>query len=607
MERFGKYALLDKIAAGGMAEVYLAKSLGAEGVNKFVAIKRILPQFSEHEEFISMFKEEAKIAVNISHSNVVSIYDFGEENNRFYLVMEYVQGRNLRQLINRLKKQENQLPIEMVAYIINEVTKGLDHAHKCFDKTTGRPLNIIHRDISPQNFMLSFDGEVKLLDFGIAKAESKIETTRAGTLKGKFGYMSPEQAEGLELDFRTDIFSLGIVLWELLANERLFMANNEMNTIRKIRECHIPELQKINPQVHDELERITNKALARDRSLRYQSAGDMHKDLNKYLNQHFPDLTSHDFAQYLKRIYDEEIMEIREKLIEFASQVVSNKPNTNTNNNRNNNINNDNFFQRPQNVVLSSDLNNTSNVYPSNSNMPVPSDISSPGYDHSKKSNVQRAHFTTTRTANSNSFTMPLLLIAIASVVAFFLFKDDPSMNQVLKNIKSGDESGSNISASKEGRKLNTSIKFGEQFSYQINSTPSGAAIYINGRDTGFYTPGRIMVRPNSSFVVTLRKDNYLPYTKQLSAKANGQQFRATLQKAQVGYISVDVRPGQAELSINGVKLSEKPPLKKYAVPANETILIRAYNPTSGAEATQSIAVKQDTHQQLTLFLKKKN
>ena len=185
-ESFGKFILLEKLATGGMAEVYLAKNPGI-GISKFVAVKRILPQFSENPEFIDMFKDEAKIAVNLSHSNIVSIHEFGMEKNQFYLIMDYCEGRNLRQVINRLKKVEKNFSIEHCLYIIREVAAGLDHAHRCLDANTGKALNIIHRDMSPQNVMISFEGEVKIVDFGIAKAETQLETTRAGTLKGKFG------------------------------------------------------------------------------------------------------------------------------------------------------------------------------------------------------------------------------------------------------------------------------------------------------------------------------------------------------------------------------------------------------------------------------------
>ncbi len=342
-EQFGNYVLLEKLASGGMAEVFLAKRMGASGVQKFIAVKRILPQFSDSEEFVQMFKDEAKIAVNLSHSNVISIHDFGVEMDQFFLVMEYCEGRNLRQILNKMKKSNLTFSISQIVYMVKEVAAGLDHAHRCLDGSTGKPLNITHRDMSPQNVMISFEGETKIVDFGIAKASTQIETTRAGTLKGKFGYMSPEQAEGLPVDFRTDIFSLGIVLWELLANDRLFVANNEINTLRKIRECNIPSLRKINPNIPPELEKICSKSLAKDRNLRYQSAAAFHRDLNRFLNRHDPDFSPHDFSVFIKTLFANEILETRKKLVQYAQYQPPNRdqngqyqsPNNGGRNNRN--------------------------------------------------------------------------------------------------------------------------------------------------------------------------------------------------------------------------------------------------------------------------------
>lgn len=321
-ETIGKYVLLEKLAMGGMAEVFLARALGAGGISKFFAIKRILPQYADSPEFIDMFREEAKIAINLKHSNIVSIHEFGIQEQQFFLVMDYVEGRNLRQILNKMKKAKLQFSTEHIIYLIREIAAGLDHAHRCIDSTTGKPLNITHRDMSPQNVMVSFDGEVKIVDFGIAKAESQVETTRAGTLKGKFGYMSPEQAEGLSVDVRTDIFSLGIVMWEILANDRLFAANNEINTLRKIRDCHIPSLRKVNPNIHSDLEKIVQKALARDKNLRYQSAAALHKDLNRFLNRQYPDFSSHDFANHIKSIFADEILQSRKKLVSYAKSSL---------------------------------------------------------------------------------------------------------------------------------------------------------------------------------------------------------------------------------------------------------------------------------------------
>lgn len=317
-ETFGKYVLLEKLATGGMAEVFLARGSGASGIAKFFALKRILPQFSENPEFVDMFKNEAKIAINLKHSNIVSIHEYDEEKGTFYIAMDYVEGRNLRQILNKITKSGLPFSIEQVAFLIKEVAAGLDHAHHCIDGATGKPLNIIHRDMSPQNIMVSFDGEVKIIDFGIAKAEIQIENTRAGTLKGKFHYMSPEQADEQAVDLRSDIFSLGIVLWELLARDRLFVANNAENALRKIRDCQIPSLRKINPNIHSELERITMKALARDRGLRYQTCSAFHRDLNRFLNRQYPDFTAQDFAVLVKSVFAEEIMSLRKRLIAYS-------------------------------------------------------------------------------------------------------------------------------------------------------------------------------------------------------------------------------------------------------------------------------------------------
>ena len=322
-ESFGKYLLLEKLATGGMAEVFLARAPGAAGIAKFLAVKRILPQFSELPEFIEMFKDEAKIAINLNHSNIVSIHEFGVQDNQFFIAMDYVEGRNLRQILNRMKKATQNFSVDQIVFIIKEVAAGLDNAHRCLDGSTGRPLNITHRDMSPQNIMISFEGEVKVVDFGIAKAETQLETTRAGTLKGKFGYMSPEQADGQSVDLRTDIFSLGIVLWELLANDRLFIANNEINTLRKIRDCQVPSLRKINPNIHAELERIVLKSLTRDRNLRYQTAAAFHRDLSRFLNRQYPDFSPHDFAVSIKTLFADEILNSRRRMIEYSNVQVS--------------------------------------------------------------------------------------------------------------------------------------------------------------------------------------------------------------------------------------------------------------------------------------------
>jgi serine/threonine protein kinase len=318
LETFGKYVLLEKLAMGGMAEVYLARSIGAGGVGKFVAVKRILPQFSEQVEFVDMFKDEASIAINLQHSNIVTITEFGMEKNQFFIVMDFVNGRNLKQILNKVKTGNSSLGIEHIVYCVKEIAAGLDHAHRCLNPATAKPLNIIHRDMSPHNVMISFEGEIKVVDFGIAKAETQIESTRAGTLKGKFGYMSPEQADAQEVDQRTDVFSLGIIMWELLANDRLFVGKNEIEILRKIKECNIQPLRKLNANIPPELEKIVSKSLAKDRNLRYRNAEDLHRDLHRFLNLKYPDFSKQDFAKFLKTLFAKEIEDTHRKLLDYA-------------------------------------------------------------------------------------------------------------------------------------------------------------------------------------------------------------------------------------------------------------------------------------------------
>ena len=219
--KFGKYLLLERIAVGGMAEVFVAKAFGVEGFERLLAIKKILPTMGEDGEFISMFVDEARIAVQLSHANIVQVLELGKHDDNLYIAMEYISGRDLRQVIERFRKRAQPMPIPQVCLMVAEVCEALDYAHRKRD-ARGQPLGIVHRDVSPQNVIVSFEGETKLIDFGIAKAESRLQKTQAGILKGKFSYMSPEQVRGQAVDGRSDIFAAGILLWELICGEKLF-------------------------------------------------------------------------------------------------------------------------------------------------------------------------------------------------------------------------------------------------------------------------------------------------------------------------------------------------------------------------------------------------
>ncbi len=279
---FGKYLLLERINVGGMAEVFKAKAFGVEGFERVLAIKRILPSMADDDEFINMFVDEARIAVQLSHANIVQIYELGKYENQYYIAMEYVSGKDLRQILDRFRKRKQTLPIPAAAFLTSKICEGLDYAHRKSDPT-GKPLNLIHRDVSPQNILVSYEGAVKITDFGIAKAEDRASKTQAGVLKGKFGYMSPEQVRGLEIDHRSDIFAVGILMYEMLTGKRLFIGESDFSTLEKVRNADVPPPTQHNPAIPPELERVMLKALAREREERYQWTSELHDDLQQFL------------------------------------------------------------------------------------------------------------------------------------------------------------------------------------------------------------------------------------------------------------------------------------------------------------------------------------
>jgi serine/threonine protein kinase len=257
---FGKYLLLDRIAAGGMAEVFRAKAFGVEGFERIVAVKRILPTIAADTDFITMFVDEAKIAVQLNHANIAQIFDLGKVGEAYFIALEYVHGLDVRTIFDRMAERGLRVPVSLAVYVALKICEGLDYAHNKRD-AHGRPLELVHRDVSPQNMLISFDGDVKLIDFGIAKAVGKEARTRAGVLKGKFGYLSPEQVLGGQVDVRSDVFGVGIVLHELLSGQRLFLGDSEFSTIEKVRAAEVTPPDLLNPSVDEELSRIVMKAL----------------------------------------------------------------------------------------------------------------------------------------------------------------------------------------------------------------------------------------------------------------------------------------------------------------------------------------------------------
>ncbi len=267
----GSYMLLEKIATGGMAEIFKAKTQGARGFEKIVAIKKILPEFTSDKAFIDMLTDEAKIAVRMNHSNLVQVFDLGEHDRVPFLVMEFVEGMDLKSIIKLLKKREGSIPIPAAIYIVMEVLNGLDFAHSMRD-TEGNLLNIVHRDISPGNVLISSSGDVKIIDFGIAKSKGRMTQTQIGSVKGKFRYMSPEQAAGKNVDARTDIFAAALVLYEILVSQRVYEGYKLDDLLSAVAIADIPSMKKFNSAVPDDIEAVFKKATTAQINDRYNSA-----------------------------------------------------------------------------------------------------------------------------------------------------------------------------------------------------------------------------------------------------------------------------------------------------------------------------------------------
>ncbi len=653
LETFGKYLLLERLAAGGMAEVYLAKSVGAGGIGKFVAIKRILPQYSDNEEFISMFKEEAKLVMNLNHGNIVSIFDFGIEHSQFFLVMEFVEGQNLRQVLNHMKKIGKYFSIDQIVHVAKEVASGLDHANRCMDASTGRLLNITHRDMSPQNVMLSFEGEVKVVDFGIAKAENQIEQTQVGTIKGKFGYMSPEQAEGQSVDARTDIFSLGIVLWELLAKDRLFTAQNEQAVLKKIKECQIPPIRQLNPAVQPELEKILLKALTRDRNLRYQSAENFAKDLSKYLNTNFPDFSKQEFSKFMKQVYSDMYQENRKKLAEYAKVEVELEGNTDhasittsyTNEQINANLKNkitaaknkkseendseddrkdENSLQIDQSLSHKVDL----------SKLIVEDGIKSYGgiVSQSKK-NQYLANVTTGQYINtqhrsggtqvnynpgtgtnirwnppqefkkSNSNWLATLLIAVAIAIGGYYF---------LQNRRAHSHSGIYAAIPNETTQglseYSSKTPAQQSVSLNIQSIPSGAKVIINDIPIGV-TPVISHVDQGKPFKLALFRDGYLPaeFVSEVAEKDGYSRNVVMMPEPSTGTIVINTssQTGQNTIvKINGQRVANQLPYVAK-VAAGTPVTVTLINPYLRTQGQVTVVIKQNQKRNLDVPLNK--
>jgi len=308
-----KYILTERIAQGGMAEIHLGKSVGLDGFARVCAFKRILPHFAQDNEFVEMFRNEAQVAKQLQNKNIVQVFDFVSDGSSYMLVMEFVDGQDLRALLSGAEQKRKRIPIEIACYAAMETLSGLSYAHSAVD-VSGKSMGIIHRDVSPQNILISYDGDVKITDFGIAKAENQSSNTRVGVLKGKFRYMSPEQASGYNIDARTDLFAVGIILFEMLTMTRLFKGE-DLAVLEAVRACQIrPPSQVNNSGVPPELDAIVMRLLARDPLQRYQTGREAVRDLSRFLYKYRPDFFVGEMSDFMQDVFSEKLEAARERL-----------------------------------------------------------------------------------------------------------------------------------------------------------------------------------------------------------------------------------------------------------------------------------------------------
>jgi serine/threonine protein kinase len=315
-----RYTITERLDHGGMAEVFRGVAESMEGFKKSVAIKRILPNLTKNQKFVSMFLDEARLSLFLQHANIVQVFDISRTpDNAYFLVMEFVDGCNLKSLIERQKQKGRRIEIGHTIYLMIECCKALQYAHSLEHPETNEPLGIVHRDISPPNILLSKNGEIKLVDFGLAKANSQIESTDPGVVKGKFSYLSPEAASGLEVDSRADVFAVGIILWELFTGRRLFYGDTDYQTVELVRQARVPSIAALNPEIEAELEQVVRKSLAKDPEERYQSANDLGDALAQYLFSRRMKVTARDIANLVK---DTQVEMMRKRSAEPKDSLI---------------------------------------------------------------------------------------------------------------------------------------------------------------------------------------------------------------------------------------------------------------------------------------------
>ncbi len=490
----GRYELIHRLGHGGMAAVFLGRATGRAGFEKLVAVKVIHPHLAAEPEFVEMFLFEARIAARLHHPHVVEIHDLGDDDGVFFMVMEYVEGETLASMLRQLRKQGEQLPLSAVLQVMADACEGLAAAHDLTD-VDGRRMHLVHRDVSPHNLLVSMDGRVKVVDFGIAKATGRRSSTRTGQLRGKLAYMSPEQAGGGSIDHRTDLFALGAVLWELLAGERLFTAETESETLARVTACEVPDIRERRSDVPEGVAALVDRALAREPGARFATAQEMLREVRVQLRALEGDVDPRaDLAAVMDRLFAARVAYIRAAVRRAGESGTSreraaNDPVTSDDETK--------VGERP----LERSSGSGSVVRPSGSSVPV---VQGPG--------TNTHTLTALASAPARHWSLWLLLPLLGAVVGsamvgrWFGPKEEPLATEVprgadpLPSLASAGDAAPNVAT----------VAASATVKWTFDTEPPGAIVILDGKPHPGVTPVTIEVpRGDEPIQVVIRLEGY--------------------------------------------------------------------------------------------------
>lgn len=644
----GQYYLTEKIAQGGMAEIYKGLAYDANGLKRTVCIKKILPHISSNPEFIESLIDEAKIAVTLSHGNIAQTYDLGKVEDDYFIVMEHINGKSLSQVAKKASREKKLVPLPLVCHFISEVANGLDYIHRRTD-SEGHPLHIVHRDMSPQNVIISYSGTVKIIDFGIAIAANRLGLTEVGILKGKFAYMSPEQAKGESLDHRSDIFSLGVMLFELITGKRLFKAEDNRETIRNVRKANVPLVCSLRPELPEAFETICQKALAKDRRKRYRAASEFRDDLLKLLHTHYPEFRQSDASSFMQTLFAEELKQNMEKqeatphlIIDSTQSALAEEKTEHTGAGKIPENMRDFFLEDF--VEEKSDDENENKISPSENEEPA--DETPDSFPHEEKTEKHKSEKKSYKTLFS------LLIAGITLLLIFstwYLTKTSQQITTVVKDAQlmlsfepgeaqvlfDGKEVGTlsplsldsispqnthELSISKEGyepyekellfangetRTLHILLKEipPALASLQISSQPSGAKIFLNEQETPYKTPTTLSELKPGPYTIGLYLENYKFWKRKIVLKENDKTNYDIELGLDFGSAVITSQPSDALVFLNG-KPSGQTPLKLEHLEPGKIYQVEIWH--EGYEhARQEIKIKPGRDEQVRVTLQK--